>query len=113
MFGHRKLIKGEAAFFIHPGEYIEGGIQKVEVLEESECLMMKSLSNFKDEQGNQRKAGEQWLISGPTSIPPMIDTSIIDRRQTFALAENDGIYVRNLDTGEVSLITGPRKYMLD
>lgn len=37
---------------------------------------------------------------------------MLEKRQTQPLAENEGIYVRDLWDGQVKLIKGPQTYML-
>jgi len=51
------------------------------------------------------------MIRGPTEYIPPIEVEILITRRSIPLDKNEGIYVRNLDTGEVSAKIG-NTYML-
>jgi major vault protein len=42
------------------------------------------------------------MIRGPTEYIPPIEVEILEIRKSIPLDKNEGIYVRNLDTGVVS-----------
>lgn len=46
------------------------------------------------------------MILGPREYIPPIEVEILERRQAIPLDENEGIYIRNNDTGEVRSFTG-------
>ncbi len=52
------------------------------------------------------------MIRGPIDLPPAIEYEIVEDRKAIPLSENEGIYVRDLHTGEVSLIRGPCTFLL-
>lgn len=52
------------------------------------------------------------MIHGPASFVPAIEVKIERRQQSHPLAEQEGIYVRDLKTGQVKLVTGPQTYNL-
>jgi major vault protein len=71
LIGQRELRKGEASFFLKPGEILESGIQSVFVLQEDEALLLKAVETFLDETKKERKAGDRWLLHGPRDyVPP-------------------------------------------
>lgn len=110
-FGKKILKKGECTFFLQPYESLEFGIQDVYVLGEEEALLLRAKENFEESKTVTRVAGERWMIYGPCDYIPPIEVEVITRRKAIPLDENEGIYVRNLKTGEVSAITG-QCYML-
>jgi major vault protein len=59
-----------------------------------------------------RKSGETWMISGPTHFIQGIEVRIKQNFKAQPLAEREGIYVRDLKTGQVKLVTGPQTYKL-
>lgn len=112
-WGSRHLKQGEATFFLQPGEKLEGGVvQEVKVLSEDEALLLQAIEDLKDTEGKQRKAGERWLILGPREYIPPVQVRIIEKRRKIPLDENEGIYIRNLTTGEVRCVTG-KTYLLE
>jgi len=113
MFGQRELRKGEASFFLKPGERLEGaGIQNVYVLGEEESLLLRARENFFDvTEKKERKAGDRWMLNGPADFVPPVEVEIVQKRNAIPLDENEGIYVRDVRTGKVRAVTG-ESYML-
>jgi major vault protein len=112
LFGQKELRKGEASFFLNPGERLETGIQNVYVLTEEEALLLRAKENFFDEiDKKERKAGDKWMIYGPTDFVPPVEVEIIQKRTAIPLDENEGIYVRDIRTGRVRAVIG-ETYML-
>ena len=52
-------------------------------------------------EGIKREAGEMWLIKGPREYIPPCEVEMLEIRKAIPLDENEGIYVRNNETGEV------------
>ncbi len=109
-FGQMEMRKGEATFFLQPGEKIIGPNQ-IEVLSEDEALLLKALNDFIDEEDKERKAGEIWMKYGPCDYIPFKEVTIIERRKSYPLDQNEGIYVRDNKTGQVKMISG-QTYLL-
>jgi len=103
--GKRELRKGEVSFFLKPGERLEKGIQNVNVLDPEEALLLRAREALVD--GDiKRKPGDRWMINGPTDYVPPVEVEILERRRSIPLDDNEGIYIRNIDTGKVSMVTG-------
>jgi len=69
---------------------------------------LKAKHNFSDK--NTKKnyiAGSTWLIKGPLDFIPGSEVEVIEKRKASPLAENEGLYVKDLDNGEVKLVRGP------
>jgi len=103
--GKRELRKGERVFFLKPGEKLESGIQNVHVLDSEEALLLRAREGFADGE-DHRKPGDRWMIYGPTDYVPPVEVELVEKRRSIALDENEGIYVRDLKTGKVTLVTG-------
>jgi major vault protein len=84
--GKREVRKGCTSFFLHPGESLEGGIQQVYVLGEQEAF--------------------------PCDYIPPVQVEVLEKRSAIPLDKNEGIYVRDVKSGELKLVTGPQAYML-
>ena len=80
--GTKKIIKGEASFFLLPGESLENGIEHVHVLSDDEALLLQATESFKDTLANKdRNAGDKWMVNGPIEyIPELSVTSILRLR---------------------------------
>jgi major vault protein len=109
--GKREVRQGRASFFLHPGESLEGGIQKVYVLGEQEALLLKAKEAF-TEGNTQRNPGDLWMLTGPRDYIPSVEVEVIEIRKAIPLDKNEGIYVRDTQTGELKLVSGPQSYML-
>jgi major vault protein len=59
-----------------------------------------------------RTPGDRWMIHGPTDYIPRTEIGNIQQRKAIPLNENEGIYVRNIQTGQVRAIMGPQSYLL-
>ena len=51
-----------------------------------------------------RRAGDRWLARVPLEYVPPAEVTVLERRQALALAENEGIYVRDIRTGKVRVL---------
>lgn len=113
--GKREIRQGRASFFLHPGESLEGGIQKVYVLGEQESLLLRATEAFEDgavAPAQSRKPGDLWMIDGPADYIPPVQVEVVERRKAIPLNKNEGIYVRDAMTGDLRLVRGPQAYML-
>lgn len=48
-----------------------------------------------------QQAGDRWLAWGPLEYVPPAEVTVLERRWAVALADNKGIYVRDIRTGKV------------
>jgi len=108
--GKKELRKGPQTFFLNPGEQLENGIQDVHVLGEEEALLLRAKEAFKEDEG-VHSPGDRWMIYGPRDYVPPVEVEIVERRKKIPLDENEGIYVRNIKTGQVRAEIG-QSYML-
>merc|ERR1712159_551371 len=110
--GTKRIVKGEASFFLQPGEELENGIEKVHVLSEDEALLLQAKESFKDLAVKEdRKAGDKWMIHGPIEYIPEISVNVLEKRKAIPLDSNEGVYVRDLTSGQVRAVIG-KTYML-
>merc|ERR1719225_1749910 len=109
-----KLVKGEKSFFLQPGEALEDGIQEVFILGENEGVVLRANEAFTDEFVNpsvERQPGDRWMLKGPMEYIPPVEVEVVTRRKAIPLHENEGIYVRNTNNGQVRAVIGS-SYML-
>jgi major vault protein len=108
--GTRQLRTGPLSFFLRPGERLEAGIQSVHVLAAEEALLLTATEKF-EEEGEPRKPGDRWMIYGPLDYIPPVQVEILEKRRLIPLDDNEGIYVRDLSSGQVRSVCG-ESYML-
>lgn len=110
--GKKVLLKGPTSFFLNPGELLDGGIKKNYVLAEDESLLMKAVEDFTDEDGQTKHtAGQWWMENGPKNYVPPVQAEVVEHRKRIPQDKVDGVYVRDLNTGEVRAVIG-ESYML-
>uniref|UniRef100_A0A8C6XG46 Major vault protein n=1 Tax=Naja naja TaxID=35670 RepID=A0A8C6XG46_NAJNA len=110
--GQKKVIKGEKSFFLQPGEWLEDGIQDIYILSEEDGLLLRALRPIEDKTEDiLRKPGDRWLIRGPMEYVPPAEVEVMELRHSIPLAENEGIYVRDIKTGKIRAVIG-HSYML-
>ena len=51
------------------------------------------------------------MIYGPCDYIPPVEVTVLEQRKIIPLGENEGIYVRDVKTGEVKSVIG-KSYML-
>lgn len=46
------------------------------------------------------------MVHGPTRFVPENTVEVVEKRANICLDKNEGVYVRNIRTGEVKLVSG-------
>lgn len=114
--GMRLLRKGPDSFFLKPGESIPDGIQAFFVLSESDALVIVANEAFVEHGSDRteiaRSPGDRWMVRGPTEYIPPVEVTVLEQRTATPLDQNEGIYVRNVQTGSVRCVAG-ETYLLN
>ena len=58
-----------------------------------------------------RRPGDRWMIRGPCEYVPPVEVEVVSRRKAIPLDANEGVYVRDIRTGQVRAEVG-NTYML-
>jgi major vault protein len=114
-WGQKEVRQGICSFFLHPGESLESGIRNVYVLREQEALLLSAKEAFTEGEGDNtitRNPGDLWMIFGPRDYIPRVEVEVIESRRAIPLDNNEGLYIRDTQTGELKLVKGPQAYML-
>jgi major vault protein len=109
-FGKKELRRGPQQFFLQPGERLEKSIQNVNVLSEHESLLLTAKEECVDDEG-AHKPGERWMVVGPCEYVPPLAVDVVEKRFKIPLDANEGIYVRDINTGKIRAEIGA-SYML-
>jgi major vault protein len=75
------------------------------VLGEEDSLLLRAYQVYKDE-GKEYQPGQVWMKQGPCDFIPVVEVEVVERRKSFPLDQNEGIYVRDKKSGVVRLING-------
>jgi len=113
--GRRKVVSGPDVFFLEPGEELEGDVRRKHVLSEMQGLKLQALDELSEpEEGSEprtRKAGDTWIVRGPRTYVPSEKVLILKEISALSLGQSEGLYVRDLRSGKVSLVQGPCQFM--
>lgn len=104
--GTKKVIRGPQSFFLHPGEELDDNVMDIYQLTVNDGLVLRCVNQMEG-----KKVGDMWLISGPCEFVPTETVEIVHVRKAISMAENEGIYVKNMNTGIVRSVIGGN-YML-
>ena len=113
--GEREIRIGPNTFPLYPGEKIEGGVQNEFVLTDDDALLLRAQKDAPHplESAQIMVAGTELLLRGPRKYIPNKDIIIKEKRTLVSLAEAQGIYIQNNDTGKVRLVKGPTDFFLE
>lgn len=112
--GRRKVVSGPDVFFLEPGEALEGDVRRKHVLSELQGLKLQALDDLSETEGGEpraRKAGDTWIVRGPRTYVPSEKVLIHREIAALSLGQGEGLYVRDLRSGKVSLVQGPCQFM--
>lgn len=110
-YGKKLQRRGETSFFLQPGEQLEDKkIKEVIVLDENDALLLKAIEPYQDGKV-KRTSGERWMIKGPCEFIIPLEIELLEKRKAIPLDENEGIYVRDIFSGEIKMISG-QTYLL-
>ncbi|KYQ91565.1 hypothetical protein DLAC_07332 [Tieghemostelium lacteum] len=124
--GQKEIRFEQDPFPLYPGETMLGDFKQLEILVNGEAFVIKALFDFYcDLHKVERKAGDEWLFSGPATYVPRIEEKIIEKRSSIIVkphqalklkAKNefvDKVFKVNRKTGDEWLMDKEGPYILD
>lgn len=107
--GCRRLVRGPASFMLAPGETLERGVQDACCLAADCGLVLRAAAAFEDTDSDGattlRAPGERWLVRGPAVYVPPVDAEVLAVRCAVPLEDSAGVYVRNVCSGAVRVVS--------
>lgn len=77
-------------------------------------MILEANDDFYDEEFKlHRTARENWMIKGPREYIPNINADVKKTQKAIALDQNEGVYIRDLVTGEVRAVIGEKILLKD
>lgn len=104
--GDREIRVGPTIIYLHYSESIES-IDKVHVLKKNQALRCKTII-----QHDNKAAGEVFQVIGEARFIPDKYTQVLKKIDAILIQENEGIYVNNVETSQLKLVSGPCSYLL-
>nr|MDO8108729.1 hypothetical protein [Candidatus Sigynarchaeota archaeon] len=110
--GDREMRVGPTMFSLYPGEELEDNrINDEYILIRDTGLLVKAVRDFEDN-GVARKAGDLWILQGPTHYIPHKYAAVERFVRAVSLGPDEGMYIKNIRTGDVRLERGPKTFMM-
>lgn len=109
LMGKKVLLCGPKAFFLQPGEELDGGIRNSFILGDDEALLLSAIENYTEvcqDKEVRHVAGDRWLMNGPCSYVPPVEVNVIEKRKAIPMDQIEGVYVRDVKTGAVRVEKG-------
>lgn len=122
--GNKRYVKGPAVVFPEPTEtfIVENTSKKFRAIELNEIsgIYIKTIADYKDEDGKEHKVGDELFITGKEMMIyyPREEHAIVkygDQEKHFAVAipVGEARYVLNRLSGEIALKKGPCMFLAD
>lgn len=122
--GNKRYVKGPAVVFPEPTEtfIVENTSKKFRAIELNEIsgIYIKTIADYKDEDGKEHKVGDELFITGKERMIyyPREEHAIVkygDQEKHFAVAIpiGEARYVLNRLSGEIALKKGPCMFLAD
>lgn len=95
---------GDEYLFKGPGTYIPSvQVQVVEIvrsiiIKPNEALRLKARRDTQDHKGNERKAGDEWLVTDPGAYLPDVNEEVRETVAAVILTEKKALQLEALDT---------------
>jgi len=91
--GEMWLFDGPGLYYPKVGVEIVGTIQ-AKVLGDNEALLMRALEDCLDWQGDERKAGEEWVVNTVGAYTPQVHEEVIQVIHAHVINNETAIHVR-------------------
>jgi major vault protein len=90
-FGDQEIRQAQDPFPLYPGESLVGKVQPLQVVQPNTALRLRALRDSKDDKGNDRKAGDEWLFEGPATYIPRIEVEIVQTVKANIVKPNQAL----------------------
>lgn len=79
-------------------------MKNVIILDENDALLLKANLPY-SEWGVKYNPGDRWMLRGPREFILPLELELLEKRRAIPLDDNEGIYVRDISSGNVKIIT--------
>jgi len=91
--GDEEIRFEQDPFPLFPGEKLFGKVTPLQVVAPLTALRIKCIRDFVEE-GNTRRAGDEWLFEGPGTYIPRIETQVAEVARAQIIKPNQAIKIR-------------------
>lgn len=81
-------------FPLYPGEILKQAVTPLKVIEPNCALRLRAVLDFVDENGQQIRAGDEFLFQGPGTYFPRKEVSVEEQIKAVILKPNEAVRLR-------------------
>jgi len=81
-------------FVLYPGEALYGKVAPLQVVAPNTALKLRALRDWKDENDENRAAGDEWLFKGPGTYVPRVEVQIVEVVRATMIGPNQALRLR-------------------
>mmetsp|Transcript_39558 Transcript_39558/g.62554 ORF Transcript_39558/g.62554 Transcript_39558/m.62554 type:complete len:830 (-) Transcript_39558:66-2555(-) len=123
LFDHYEYRYDVEPFPLYPGEQCTSP-EEIVVLEAGEGVRVRASEDLRDSSGTHRRAGEEWLLTGPRTLIPQVGIDIVGEAYEETILEGEAIYLTATHdfvdrsntqrrSGEVWMVSTPGSFFLN
>jgi major vault protein len=90
-FGDQEIRQTQDPFPLYPGEFLVGKVQPLQLVQPNTALRLRALRDSKDDKGNDRKAGDEWLFDGPATYIPRVEVEVVQTVKANIVKPNQAL----------------------
>ncbi len=122
--GEQELRFAQEPFPLYPGEVLAKDVTPLPVLSPLQAFRVRAVRDVPGADGKPRKAGDEWIVSGPLTYVPHIAIQVVEEIQAVVIRQNQALKLKararftdasGVDriAGSEWLITKPGAYIPD
>jgi len=92
--GDEEIRFEQDPFPLFPGEKLFGKVSPLQVVAPNTALRTKAIRDFTDEEGQTRRAGDEWLFEGPGTYIPRVEVQVVEVVRATILKPNQALKIR-------------------
>jgi major vault protein len=72
----------------------QGGIKQLQTIENDSALRIQATREFVADDGTERKAGDEWLVYGPSTYTPRVEEEVKEKVRSLVIKQNSALKLR-------------------
>lgn len=92
--GDEEIRFEQDPFPLYPGERLVSKVSPLQVVNPNTALRLKCIRDFTDQEGRNRRAGDEWLFEGPGTYIPRVEVQVVEPVLATIIKPNQAIKIR-------------------
>lgn len=90
-YGDMEIRFARDPFPLYPDETLVDKVEPLQVVESDQALRLRSVRDFTDIDGTERRAGDEWLFEGPGTYLPRIEVEVVETIHATIIKHNQSL----------------------